>query len=195
MKKRLLWLALFASLCVPATFAADEAGSGADTQAQASEEPSLLLKWANFGILALGLGYLLKKHGPAFFNARTDQIEKAIKDATGLKMEADFRASEVDRKMATLGAEVDKMRGESQVEMEAEHERLNKETALAVARINQNVTQEVASLRQNAANELRRHVADLAASMASSRLRDHLTADEQTQLIRAFADRVRGGAI
>ncbi len=185
----LIILLLLAALWAPAMVAADA------TEAHPSEEPSLALKWANFGILALGLGYLLRKQAPAFFNARTDQIQKAIKDATGLKMEADFRASAVDRKMATLGAEVEKMRRESQAEMEAEHGRLKKETELAVERINLQVTQEVASMRQNAAHELRRHVADLAASMVSSRLRDHLTADDRTQLIREFADHVRRGAI
>ncbi len=184
-------IVLFTSLCVPAMFAADQTGEGEHSTA----EPSLALKWANFAILALGLGYLLRKQVPAFFHARTDQIQKAIKDATGLKLEADFRASAVDRKMATLGAEVDKMRDQSKIEMYAEHGRLEKETEAALAQINLHVTQEVANLQQNAANDLRRHVADLAASMASSRLRDHLTADEQAQLIRSFADHVRGGTI
>lgn len=189
MRKRLLWLILLVALSAPALFAAEA------PETNETAEPSLALKWANFGLLAIGLGYLLMKSAPAFFNARTDQIQKAIKDATGLKMDADFRASEVDRKLATLGAEVDRMRGESQFEMEAEHERLKQETAQALERFTKHVTQEVASLRQNATNDLRRHVADLAASIASSRLRDHLTADEQTQLIRSFADRVRGGTI
>jgi F0F1-type ATP synthase membrane subunit b/b' len=197
MKTRLLWVALFAVLCAPVAFAANESADKGAPNEQASDEggSSLVLKWANFGLLALGLGYLVMKTAPAFFNARTDEIQKAIKDATGLKMEADFRASEVDRKMATLGTEIDKLRSESQAEMAAEHERLRNETELTVGRINEHVRQEVASLRQNSAKELRRHVADLAASMASSRLRDHLTVDEQMQLIRSFADRVRAGAL
>lgn len=196
-KRHLRGLMLFTALCAPVAFAADEAAGNSDASSQSSEEAggSLTLKWVNFGILAIGLGYLLRKSVPAFFSARTDQIQKAIKDATGLKLDADFRASEVDRKLATLGVEVDKLRAESQVEMAAEHERLRKETELAVSRIMQHVTQEVASLRQNSAKELRRHVADLATSIASSRLRDHLTADEQSQLVRSFADGVRGGTI
>jgi F0F1-type ATP synthase membrane subunit b/b' len=201
--KPALRLALIAFLLTPIAVdsqespAAEQRAESPEKEAQDNPETGLgqdlLFKWLNFGIFAGGLGYLVIKKGPAFFSARTADIQKALKDATGLKMEADFRSSEIDRKMATLGAEVQKFRDESKREMEREHERIVRETEAGVQRLQQHFRLEVASLQQNARTELRRHTAELAVSMAASRLRDQLTGDDQGRLIGLFADAVQRG--
>ncbi|MGA7411806.1 MAG: ATP synthase F0 subunit B [Bryobacteraceae bacterium] len=203
MKKHALLLALFAFLLTPLAVYSQESPVAAQRaespEKEAQDNPEtgvgrdLLFKWINFGIFAGGLGYFIVKKGPAFFSARTADIQKAIKDATGLKMEADFRSSEIDRKMATLGAEVQRLRDESKLEMEREHERILRETEAGVKRLQQHFALEVASLQQNARTELRRHTSELAVSMAASRLRDQLTGDDQSRLIGFFADAVQRG--
>ncbi len=203
MKKRLLKVALFAALLTPVlaygqeTPVADPKTESAEKIAEDNPETGvdkdLLFKWINFGIFAAGLGFVIVKKGPAFFNARTSDIQKAIKDATGLKLEADFRSSEIDRKMATLGAEVQKLREESKREMEREHQRILQETQAGLQRQQQHLALELASLQQNARTELRRHTSELAVSMASSRLRDQLTNDDHARLIGFFADAVERG--
>jgi F-type H+-transporting ATPase subunit b len=203
MNKHALRLVLFAALLAPIAVCSQESPAAAqkaenpETEAQHNPETGvgqdLLFKWINFGIFAGVLGYFIVKKGPAFFNARTAEIQKAIKDATGLKLEADFRSSEIDRKMATLGAAVQKLRDESKLEMEREHERILRETEAGVQRLQQHFTLEVASLQQNARTELRRHTSELAISMAASRLRDQLTGDDQGRLIGLFADAVHRG--
>src|ERR1700756_2411018 len=67
-------------------------------------------KLINSAIFAVLLGWFLWKYAPRFFNARSADIQRAIKEATGLKLDADYRYSEIDRKMALLGEEVQKMR-------------------------------------------------------------------------------------
>ncbi len=203
MNKRALRLVLFATLLTPLASYSQEspaAGQKAESpekEAQDNPETGIgrddIFKWINFGIFAGGLGYFIVKKGPAFFNARTADIQKAIKDATGLKMEADFRSSEIDRKMATLGAAVQKLRDESKQEMEQEHQRILRETEAGLQRLQQHFALEVASLQQNARIELRRHTSELAVSMAASRLRDQLTGDDQDRLIGFFADAVQRG--
>lgn len=203
MNKHALRLALFVALLTPLAVysqeapAAEQNAEGPDKAVEDNPETGLgrdlLFKWINFGIFAAGLGYVIVKKGPAFFDARTADIQKAIKDATGLKLEADFRSSEIDRKMATLGAEVEKLRDESKVEMEREHERILREAEAGVQRLQQRFRLEVASLQQNARLELRRHTSELAVSMAASRLRDQLTGDDQSRLIGFFADAVQRG--
>jgi len=203
MKKHAWRLVLFAALLTPLVGYSQESttteqkAESPEKEAQDNPETGLghdlLFKWINFGIFAAGLGYVIVKKGPAFFSARTADIQKAIKDATGLKMEADFRSSEIDRKMATLGAEVQKLRDESKREMELEHERILRETEAGVRRLQQHFALEVASLQQNARTELRRHTSELAVSMAASRLRDQLTGDDQNRLIGLFADAVQRG--
>ena len=129
MPRRLLHLALAAGLLVAAgqyrLWAQESTKS--DTAEQESSSDSTW-KIVNFAIFAAALGFALVKYAPGFFNARSADIEKAIKDATGLKMDADFRYSEVDRKMANLAGEVDKLRAQSKAEMDREHQRLLAQT-------------------------------------------------------------------
>ena len=203
MNKYALRLVLFAALLTPLpaysqeSAAAGQKAESPEEAAQANPETGvgrdLLFKWINFGIFAAGLGYFIVKKGPAFFDARTADIQKAIKDATGLKLEADFRSSEIDRKMATLGSEVQKLRDESKSAMELEHQRILRDTEAGVQRLRQHFALELASLQQNARTELRRHTSELAVSMAASRLRDQLTASDHGRLIGLFADAVQRG--
>jgi len=193
MRKRLLGIALFASLCllpVPAFSQESPATGNSSSSSESGGGEDLGLKWLNFAILAVGLGYLVAKHAPAFFSARTEAIQKAIKDATGLKMDADFRASEIDRKMATLSAEISKLRAAAEVEMLAEQQRLTKETGQSLSQIQRHEAQEIASLEHNARLELRRHTAELAVSIAASRLRDSLTPAGHEALVGRFAGQV-----
>ena len=58
-------------------------------------------KWANFALLAGGLGYLISKHAGPFFRSRTEEIQKGIQDAAKVRAEAEARAAadrEQDRK-------------------------------------------------------------------------------------------------
>jgi F0F1-type ATP synthase membrane subunit b/b' len=181
-------------LIPPAAYSQEEnPEKAAEDSSSTGVGQDLIFKWINFGIFAAGLGYFIVKKGPAFFNARTADIQKAIKDATGLKLEADFRSSEIDRKMATLSAEVQKLREESKVEMGREHRRIQDETEVGVRRLQQHLALELASLQQNARTELRRHTSELAVSMAASRLRDQLNLDDHSRLIGLFADAVARG--
>jgi F0F1-type ATP synthase membrane subunit b/b' len=126
----------------------------------------------NTAIFAAGLGFAIWKLAPAFFNARTADIQKAIKDATGLKMQADFRYSEIDRKMATLPDEVKRMREQARVEMEREHERRRQETADELEHINRSIAADIAAFRAEATERIRLQTAQLALRMAERRLRD-----------------------
>src|SRR6476660_6357588 len=96
--KRLLLIALF----VCANLSAAEA--------EASEEPSAVWRWANFAILAAGLGYLMSKHLPPFFRSRTGTIQKGIAEAQQMKLDAEKRAAEMAEKLKSLGADVENFR-------------------------------------------------------------------------------------
>jgi F0F1-type ATP synthase membrane subunit b/b' len=145
-------------------------------------------KWVNFALLALGAGYLIAKKAPGFFNARTEEIQKAIKDATGLKLDADFRSSEIDRQMATLGQEVQKLRLTAKADIEREGARIDEETRTALHRIHEHTLREIDSLNHQAAQSVREHAIRLAAELAVTELRDHPEQIEHDGLIASFAD-------
>lgn len=188
--KRLLGLLVF-SAALAAPLHPQEGGA----QREAALEDRLFgWKLANFAILVAGLGYLVAKSAPGFFNARSEEIQRAIKDATGLKIDADFRSSEMDRRMSTLAAEVQKIRDEAKAEMDRESARIDLETRNALTRIQEHTTREIEALRYQTSLSVRDHAIQLATDLAISRLRDHPERMDQDQLIRAFTRDVLEGA-
>jgi F-type H+-transporting ATPase subunit b len=150
-------------------------------------------KIINFALFLIGLGYLLWKYAPRFFNARSAEIQKAIQDATGLRIEAEFRYSEIDRKMATLPDAIKKMREQHAGEMQRAHERVLHETELEIGHIHSNMQNEIEALRKEGADQVRRHTAQLALASAERRLRDRFANEDATPLIDDFIRLVERG--
>jgi F0F1-type ATP synthase membrane subunit b/b' len=187
--KRLLGLLVF-SVALASPLHPQEGGA----QREAALEDRLFgWKLANFAILVAGLGYLAAKSAPAFFNARSEEIQRAIKDATGLKIDAEFRSSEMDRRMSTLSAEVQKIRDEAKAEMDRESARIDVETRNSLTRIQEHTTREIEALRYQASLSVRDHAIQLATDLAVSHLRDHPERMDQDQLVHAFTRDVLGG--
>src|SRR5581483_7324992 len=113
-------------------------------------DPVTIWKVVNTALFVIGLGWLMWKYGPSFFNTRSASIQKAIQDATGLKIEADFRYSEIDRKMAGLADEVRKIRQQAAIELERDHARFREETRLEIEHIHHNVQADIDAFRRRA---------------------------------------------
>lgn len=170
---------LLAPMWVPAlVLASQEGGHGA---------PSMTgWKWANFALLAGGLGYLIAKKAPAFFQDRTAQIQKGIVDAAKLKADADARAALIEKKMAELGAEIEALRAGARKESEAEYQRLREETALQFAKIQVQAERDIASAAKAARMELKIQAADLAIGLAEKQLLGRITAQAGRGLVAGF---------
>jgi F-type H+-transporting ATPase subunit b len=150
------------------------------------EEPSIWWKWANFAILAGGLGYLIGKNAPAFFNSRTAEIQKGIADATEMRKDADIRAAEMDKRMANLEAEIAALRASAKSEITAEAERINVETAQLLGKIQTRAEQEIASAAKSASLELKSYSAKLALELAEAKLRGQMNATTERELLGDF---------
>lgn len=186
------------TLFLPARSPAQAAESSSPAQQAAGEqtqEDAGLMKWKiiNFAIFAAGLGFAIAKTAPAFFNARSADIQRAIKEATGLKMDADLRYSEVDRKMANLSAEVDRIRAEARTEMKREHDRLAAETEQELERIRKNFAAETEALRAEGSLQVRQHTTHLALDLAERRLRDRFGTSNSEDLVQDFVKLVDRG--
>ena len=180
----LLFLALFAG------------ASLLNAQEPAKPEPTgrnLVWEIANFAIFAGGIGYLLAKYGPAFFNARSADIQRAIQEATGLKLNADLRYSEIDRKMANLSVEVGKLRAEAQQEMEREHQRMIAQTRDEVAYIQHSTAAQIDALRTEGADNLRAHATHEALARAEARLRERFAKSDQNDQLDELVNLVERG--
>ena len=191
MSRRVLWLSLCTavlSIFVPPVMAQELSG-----QQTAALDSVTIWKLANTAIFAAGLGWALWKFAPGFFNARSADIQKAIKDATGLKIDADFRYSEIDKKMANLPAEKARLEREAAAEMEREHAKIQRETEAELEHIRRNVQAEVDGLRQEGAQRIQRHTAQLALQLAERRLQQQFSGGEPQNLLQDFIQLVERG--
>ncbi len=175
--------------------AAGAASVHAQEAAQGKAEPSNqgIWKLVNTGIFAVGLGWFLVKYSPQFFNARSSDIQKAIKDATGLKIEADFRYSDIDKKMASLPTEVNRIREQARIEGEREHERIRQQTALEIEHMQKNAANEAEALRKEAENRVQLQTAEQALARAERRLQDRFANGEPRELIDEFIRSIERG--
>lgn len=190
--RRLFWVALGAAfltiVCVPHAVAAEMTD-----QQRAVLDAVTRWKVINFVLFAAGLGWALWKYAPGFFQARSADIQKAIKDATGLKIDADFRYSEIDKKMANLAAEKKRLEEEGELEMQREHERMLRETQTEIEHIRRNVAAEQDALRSEGAQQIRQHTARLALDLAERRLRERFTGGEPEDMVQDFIHLVDRG--
>src|SRR5437763_15257798 len=133
MRRVLLLAGMAAGLCLPLRVAsaqeakepkeslaqrADEAGNKAHA---AEEEGSMdIWKWANFLLLAGGLGYLVGKNAGPFFAARSASIRKDMDASLAQLKDAEARAADVERRLANLEADLAALRGEGERDARAE---------------------------------------------------------------------------
>jgi F-type H+-transporting ATPase subunit b len=170
---------------VPAT---EHAAGGAEHGSGAGhpQGPSDVWKWANFALLAGGLGYLINKNAGPFFEARSKRIKKEMLEAAAARKDADLRAAEVEQRLANLEAEVATLRAESQKETAAEAERLTQQAAAEIAKIQAHAEQEIVSAGKAARGELKRYSAHLAVGLAEQKVRARMTPDTQEDLVQSF---------
>jgi len=161
---------------------------GAQENAQTKEnaEPGIAWKWANFAILAVGLGYLVRKYLPPFFRSRTAEIQQGITEAQQMKRDAEARAAQVEARIQKLGDEIEQFRAQSREEMRQEGERIQQETAKQLGHLEQQAQQEIEAAGKAARRELKDYAAKLALDLAGERVRARLNAGTETALVDGF---------
>lgn len=172
-----------------------ETGAKHGEAAQEEEnEPSIWWKWANFALLAGGLGYLIGKNAGPFFRTRTEEIQKGIAEAARVRQEAEARAAEIEGRLGNLQAEIESLRTKSKQEITAEGARLQAETEAQIAKIQAHAESEIASATKNASTELKVYSAQLALQIAEGQLMQRLDPGTQQALSDSFITDLRSEA-
>lgn len=165
--------------------------SSAPAKQSESSEPGeggawIWWKWANFAILAVGLGYIIGKNVPPLFRKQTDDIQAALAEAAKIKETAAAYAASVDTRLANLQREIEKLRQSAHAEMAAEGERLRGETEHHLQRIREQSQQEITLMTRGAKDALRKYAAELSVNIAEQRIRDRMTDAGQENLVSGF---------
>jgi len=150
----------------------------------------LLWGWVNFLLLAGGLGYVIKKNAGPYFAQRSQQIRKGMDDADRARAEAEAKMAEVDRRLANLAADIEKLRREAHEEGRAEAHRIRLEAAAEMAKIQNRTVEEIAAAGKAARLDLRRYSAGLALSLAETKIAARLSPQIQEGLVNGFVTRL-----
>lgn len=172
----------FASCALPQEPAKSE------TNQASQSDPWLGWKWANFAILAVGLGYLIGKSVPPLFRKQSDEIKAALAEAAKIKADAEAYHASVAARLANLQKEIDELRKSAHAEMSAESERIRRETERHLDRIREQSAQEIALMTRSAKNELQRYSAELAIGLAEQRIRSRMNFELQEKLVSGFLE-------
>jgi F-type H+-transporting ATPase subunit b len=148
-------------------------------------------KWANFLILAGGLGYLIRKHVPPLFQKQSADIQSALAEAAKIKQEATAYAAGIEARLANLQDEIQRLRESAHSEMAAESERIRRETEHHLQRIREQTAQEIELMTRAAKDELRKYAAELAIGLAEERIRFRMNPDTQQSLAEGFLHDLR----
>lgn len=143
-------------------------------------------RWVNFGILAIGLAYLLAKNLPPFFRTRTAEIQKDIAEAQQAKHDSEQRAAAIEKRISGLGAEIEAFRVQSREEMEREGERIREETTAQIRKIKEQAQTEIESAGKAALREVRVYAGNLALDLAAQRIRARLDENAEAALFDNF---------
>lgn len=184
--KRALNAFLLAAALTMSVAVAQEEHAAPSTKGEAAHPDMMVWKWANFAILVIGLGYMASKMLPPFFRSRDEEIQSGIAEAAKMKAEAEARSADIDRRLANLGDEIEKLRAGLKEEVAAEGQRIKDETARLAKRLQEQAEQEIQFMTKAARQELKAYSANRALELAKQRIDGHVTADTQHSLVQSF---------
>ena len=150
------------------------------------EAPGPIWKWANFAMLAVGLGYMIGKHAPSYFSGRDAEIQKGIEEAKAMSRDAEAQVAEITKRIAGLDSEIAGMKESAKEEMQREASRIGEETAQILRKIEEQGQNEIQSATKAARQELKSYSAGLALQLASEKLRGQLTPEADAALVASF---------
>jgi F0F1-type ATP synthase membrane subunit b/b' len=159
-----------------------------------AEEVNELWKWPNFVLLAVLLGYLIKKNGAPFLESRSRGITEGLEAGEKAKAEAEARAAGVQAKIANLEGEIATLRSAAHADLEREADRIRREAEAEMGRIERHTAMEIVSIGKQARVELRHFAAKLAMDLAEQKIRSRMTPDVQQTLLHNFTGDLAGHA-
>ena len=157
--------------------------SAAEEASHPSALVDLLGKTLNFLLLFGGLAFVLAKPVRAFLERLTEEARRALAEASSSKEEAEKRLESIRARLAGLNEEVRGIKAAGEALGQKDRARISDLAAREAEKIRAMAREEIEARAQASRRELRRFAADLAVSLARSRIERRLTPELQTRLI------------
>ncbi len=183
--RKLFWpaagaFAMFFLTAIPMLAAEGAEPNPADSTA------GLIFRWLNFLLVFGAIGYLIAKHGGAFFAANARAIASSITEAQAAKASADRELSEVNTKISHLDQDVAELRDAARRDGAAEAERLRVSGAAEIEKINVAARAELGASERAAQQQLREVAAAMAVEGAGALVISRMNAQVRARLFHSF---------
>jgi F-type H+-transporting ATPase subunit b len=167
-----------------------------DTTAGAAERHEsgaleMVARFLNFAILAGTLFYLLRSPIATYLADRSRQIRSDLVNAAEMKRAAAAQIEEIDRRMQALPGELEALRAKGAQEIAAEETRIRTAAAAERDRLLEEARRDIALQAKIAERELVSHAADLAVAVATERIKNSITDDDQRRLVDRYVQQLR----
>lgn len=156
----------------------------------AHEGSVLFYRVLNVVLLLLVLYVVARKPIQAFFRDRRDSIQGDVEKAAQLRTEAEERHGRLQRQLAELETDLERIRRTARERAESERERILGDARASADRIREDARLAIDQELRRAREELRREASDLSVELASGMLRDQVGAADQERLLDEFIDEV-----
>lgn len=135
-------------------------------------------------VLFVGLlVYLLKRPAAEFFAKRRAEVDEKLRRAEESRLRAERLARDVGEKLASIEAELAKIRESAAREAEAEKVALTEQAQVESQRLVARANAEIANRLSSARAELTAFAGDLAIEIAADVLKKSITPDDQKRLV------------
>lgn len=150
------------------------------------EKHELYYKIINFALLAMALGYVLRKPMKEFFTQRSSEIVKALEEGRAALKESQAKLAVVEEKLRHLDEEIAAFKATSEQEMQQERQRLREETAREAEKILETARARTDSAVRAAKLELKVYTAQEALRLAERMIRERLDDPARARLVSQF---------
>jgi F-type H+-transporting ATPase subunit b len=146
---------------------------------------------ANFVIFIGLLYYFFNKPFSEYLSGRSATIRKDLVEAADLRNNATQQLAAIDQKLQALPGEVTALRARGADEIKAEEQRIAAAAAADRERLLEQTRREIELQVRLAKKEILEHAADLSVQLATERIRNEVTPDDQSRLVDRYLDQVK----
>ena len=136
----------------------------------------------NWGVLVSLIVVFAKKQLPAALKKRKAAIVQGIEEAGRVKSTAESRLHALEAKLSHVDEEIDNIKADMKRTSEAERERILREAEERRGRMERDAVRLIETELEGAKEKLRREVVDAALQLASQKVTNQLTAQDQQAL-------------
>ncbi|MGH9433131.1 MAG: hypothetical protein ACRD3T_16490 [Terriglobia bacterium] len=153
---------------------------------------TIFFEWLNFVILVAVLVYFLRKPVASYFSNRSATILKGLEEGRKAWEESVAKLKSIEQKLERLNDEVAALKADAAREMEAEAERMGRQTLSEAERVSESARAQIDAATRAAKIELKAFAANQAAEIAEQMVRGRLDRENQGKLVQRFFEGLNG---